>query len=88
MKFKNEFPKQETTIFTDKKNGSLTGILNATVHYRNYKGYLDKIDHYTISGNKNAWYGISSDFKYDYLMNKVKPFYLDSFKRKMIVTKI
>ena len=88
MNFTNKFPKQETTIVTDKKNGSLNGVLNTTVHYRNYKAYLDKTNHYTISGDKNAWYGISSDFKYDELMNKIKDVYFDSFGREMKVMKI
>jgi len=87
MTFKNKFPKNEVTIETIKKVGSLNCSQNVIVHHRDYKGYLDTVVHYVLTGDKNAWYGIKSDFKYDQLMNKVKEIYVDSFGRKMKVTK-
>jgi hypothetical protein len=85
MKFTNQYPKNEITIETTSKVGSLLHDNNSVVHYRHYQGYLDKIDHITLSGSKNAWYGIKTDFMYDKTINKLKPFYIDEFGRKMIV---
>ena len=88
MIFKNEFPKNEITIQTIKKIGSLDCSQSVEVHHRDYKGYLDSVTHYVLSGDKNVWYGIKTDFKYDQLMNKVKDVYIDSFGREMKVFKI
>lgn len=88
MKFTNEYPKQETIIETIKEKGSLMCNHKAIIHYRNYQGWMDSIDYYTITGDKNAWYDIKVNFKYDYLMGQVKDTYLDSFGRKMKVLKV
>ncbi len=86
MTFKTEYPKREVTIETFKKVGDLTHSSKSIVHYRDFKGYLDKVLYYTIEGDKNAWNEIKVDFKYDEMMGKVKDFYTDSFGRKMKVT--
>ena len=86
MTFTNEFPKQQVIIETIKKVGDLTHISESLVHYRDFKGYLDKVVYYTIKGDKNAWNEIKSSFKYDEMMGKVKDVYTDSFGRKMKVT--
>jgi hypothetical protein len=86
MKFKNEFPKSEVTIETIKKSGDLAKISQKSkIHYRDYKGYLDCVYHYTLIGDKAAWYSIKSEFKYDYLMNRVKPEYKGEFGRTLKV---
>jgi hypothetical protein len=85
---KKQFPKSEVTIETIKKVGSLDCSQNVIIHYRDYKAYLDTVVYYIITGNKNSWYEIKSDFKYDQIMNKVKDVYFDSFGRKMKVNKI
>jgi len=85
MNFKTEFPKKEITIETFRKVGSLIGDEKVIVHYRNYRAYLDKVNHITLSGDKNVWYGVKSEFLYDTLMNSVKKVYTDSFGRKMKV---
>ena len=86
MTFKNEFPKKEVTIVTDKKVGCLISDSTATIHYRDYKGYLDAIQHITLDGARNAWHEIKNDFFYDTLMNQVKEVYTDSFNRVLKVT--
>ena len=86
MTFKNEFPKKEVTIVTDKKVGCLISDSTATIHYRDYKGYLDAIQHITLDGARNAWHEIKNDFFYDTLMNQVKDVYTDSFNRALKVT--
>ena len=88
MKFTNQYPKKEITIETIKTIGSLIADHKAVVHYRDYKGYKDSTDYIRLEGDKNAWYGIKTDFLYDTLMDKVKDFYTDSFGRVMNVTKI
>ena len=88
MTFTNEYPKLETTIETIRKKGSLTVNHEAIIHFRHYQGWLDKVDYFVIEGAKNAWHEIKIDFRYDYTMNKVKGSYVDSFGRKMKVTKI
>ena len=86
MTFKNKFPKKEVTIVTDKKVGCLMSDSTATIHYRDYKGYLDSIQHITLDGARNAWHEIKNDFFYDTLMNQVKDVYTDSFNRALKVT--
>ena len=86
MTFKNEFPKKEVTIVSDKKIGCLISDSTATIHYRDYKGYLDAIQHITLDGARNAWHEIKNDFFYDTLMNQVKEVYTDSFNRALKVT--
>ena len=86
MKFTNKYPKLETTIETIRKRGSLTVNHDAIVHFRHYQGWLDKVDYFIIEGYKNAWHEIKVDFRYDYMMGKVKKSYTDSFGRKMKVT--
>jgi len=88
MIFTTEYPRQETIIETIKQVGSLACNHKAIVHYRNYQGWLDNVDHFQIEGDKNAWYEIKGDFKYDYLMDRVKSEYKDSFGRVMKVTKV
>ena len=85
MKFKSEFPKKEITIETTKKVGSLMADHKAVVHYRNYRAYLDEVNHITLTGDKVTWYGIKYDFLYDTLMDNVKKVYTDSFGRTMKV---
>ena len=85
MVFKNKYPKNEVTIETIKKVGSLDCSQKVIIHHRDYKGYLDAVVHYVITGDKNVWPGIKSNFKYDQLMNKVKNIYVDSFGRNMEV---
>tara|TARA_R110001632_G_C11184251_1_gene401199 strand:+ start:408 stop:677 length:270 start_codon:yes stop_codon:yes gene_type:complete len=85
MTFANKFPKKEIIIETIKKVGSLTCDSNCKIHYRNYKGYLDTVEHIVLKGDKNAWYGVKSDFLYDTLMNTVKGFYKDSYGRELKV---
>lgn len=86
MTFKNEFPKKEITVVTNNKVGSLIKNDNATIHYRDYKGYLDTVQHIVLKGSRNAWFEIKQDFLYDTLMGTVKGVYLDSFNRKLKVT--
>jgi hypothetical protein len=86
MTFTNNFPKKEITIETIKKTGSLTCDSTSKIHYRNYKGYLDAVQHIILEGDKNAWYGVKYDFLYDTLMNKVKHFYKDFDGRELKVT--
>lgn len=81
-----EFPKNEVVIQHFGSEGSLNLSDTVKVHYRNYKAYLDKVDYYILEGDKNTWYGVASDFKYDYLMGTIKDTYIDSFNRKMKVT--
>lgn len=69
-----------TTIETTKTN-SLARIGDAIIHFKNYRGDLDKTDYYTLEGDRNAWYDIKVDFKYDYMMNQVKKEYKDTFNR-------
>ena len=88
MRFNTEFPKHETTLITTKQEGNLSLSASVVVHYRNYKGFEDSVDHYTITGDRNAWYEIKQKFNYDYLMGAVKDAYTDSFKRVMNVSKI
>ena len=88
MNFTNQFPKSEVTIETTKKVGSLDCSQNVIIHYRDYKAYLDTVAHYIITGDKNSWYEVKVDFKYDQIMNKVKDAYYDSFGREMKVIKI
>ena len=85
MKFNNEYPKKEITIETTKKVGSLIADHKAVIHYRNYRAYLDEVNHITLTGEKNVWYCIKGDFLYDTLMNDVKEVYTDSFGRQMKV---
>tara|TARA_B110000285_G_scaffold105768_1_gene120382 strand:+ start:546 stop:815 length:270 start_codon:yes stop_codon:yes gene_type:complete len=85
MKFTNQFPKKEIIIETTKKVGSLTCDSNSKIHYRNYKGYLDTVNHIVLEGDKNAWYSVKSDFLYDTLMNTVKNYYKDSYGRVLNV---
>ena len=85
MKFTNDFPKKEIIIETIKKVGSLTCDSNSKIHYRNYKGYLDTVQHIVLEGDKNAWYAVKSDFLYDTLMNTVKGSYKDSYGRELKV---
>ena len=60
-KFKNKYPKQEVTLEFDKKtNLARTG--NVTVHYRHYQGHSDTLEHYTLEGDRNAWYEIKPLF--------------------------
>ena len=87
MKFTNQYPKKEITIETIKTIGSLIADHKAVFHYRDYKGYKDSTDYIRLEGDKNAWYGIKTDFLYDTLMDKVKDVYADSFGRKMRVEK-
>jgi len=86
MTFTTEFPKKEVTIVTDKKVGCLMADNKATIHYRDYKGYLDIVQHITLEGSRNAWYEVKNDFFYDTLMNNVKDTYTDSFNRTLNVT--
>ena len=86
MTFKNEFPKKEITVVTDVKVGSLTSDNNATIHYRDFKGYLDTVQHIVLKGSRNAWFEIKNDFLYDTLMGTVKDTYSDSFNRKLKVS--
>ena len=86
MNFTNEFPKKEIIIETTKKVGSLTCDSNSKIHYRNYRGYLDTVQHIILEGNKNAWYGVKSDFLYDTLMDTVKNSYKDFDGRELKVT--
>lgn len=83
----NLYPKREIFIETIKTN-SLNRIGNAIIHFRNFNVNDDKIDYYTIVGEKNAWYDIKVNFNYDYMMNQVKNEYKDTFNRVMKVTKI
>ena len=83
----NLYPKREIFIETIKTN-SLNRIGNAIIHFRNFNVNDDKIDYYTIVGEKNAWYDIKVNFNYDYMMNQVKNKYKDTFNRVMKVTKI
>lgn len=85
MTFSNEFPKQEVTVITNKKIGSLISDDVCTVHFRDYKGYLDTVQHITLTGDRNAWFGIKSIFKYDVMMCNVKDTYTDEFGRIMKV---
>jgi len=85
MNFKNEFPKQEITIVKEKCNLSKTNN-ECEIHYRDYKGYLDKVVHYVLKGDYNAWInGVKANFKYDTLMNDVKDLYTDEFNRSLKV---
>lgn len=86
VQFKNKFPKKEITIITDVKVGSLINDNKVTIHFRDYKGYSDSVQHIILEGPKNAWFEIKHDFLYDTLMDKVKDVYSDSFKRKLKVT--
>ena len=86
MNFTNEFPKKEIIIETTKKVGSLTCDSSSKIHYRNYRGYLDTVQHIILEGNKNAWYGVKSDFLYDTLMDTVKNSYKDFDGRELKVT--
>ena len=86
MTFTTEFPKKEVTIVTNKKVGCLMADSTATIHFRDYKGYLDSIQHITLDGARNAWHEIKNDFFYDTLMNQVKDVYTDSFNRVLNVT--
>jgi hypothetical protein len=83
----NLYPKRETFIET-KKSNSLARIGDAIIHFRNYNVNDDKIDYYTITGDRNAWYDVKVNFNYDYMMCQVKNEYKDTFNRIMIVTKI
>ncbi len=58
---------------------------NTTIHFRDYKSYLDKVQHITLTGSENAWFEIKADFLYDNLMGVVKDSYKDSFNRVMNV---
>ena len=86
MNFKNEYPKKEITIVTNVKVGSLIADNNVEIHFRDYKGYLDTIQHIILEGPKNAWFEIKHDFLYDTLTGKIKDLYSDSFDRKLKVT--
>jgi hypothetical protein len=86
MNFKNEYPKKEITIVTNVKVGSLIADNNVEIHFRDYKGYLDTIQHIILEGPKNAWFEIKHDFLYDTLIGTIKDFYSDSFDRKLKVT--
>ena len=86
MTFNNKYPKKEITIQTIKKVGSLIADHKAVVNYRNYLGYLDSVNHITLTGDKNAWYEVKCQFLYDTLMGSVKDVYTDSFGRKMEVS--
>ena len=85
MTFTNQFPKNEVIIETIKEVSSLICDHSAVVHYRHYQGYLDKVDHITLTGPKNAWYGIKTEFIYDKSMNQIKDVYTDEFGRQMNV---
>lgn len=85
MTFKNEYPKKEITIETFNKKGSLKLDQNCKIHYRNYRGYLDSVNHIVIEGEKNAWYEIKDNFLYDTLIDNVKDVYTDTFGRIMKV---
>lgn len=83
--FQNQYPKKEITIITSIKVGSLMADNNVEIHYRDYKGYLDTIQHIILKGPKNAWFEIKHNFLYDTLMGNVKNIYSDSFGRKLRV---
>jgi len=85
INFKTEFPKKEITIVTDVKIGSLTSDNNATIHYRDFKGYLDTVQHIVLKGSRNAWFEVKQEFLYDTLMGTVKDTYSDSFNRELKV---
>ena len=83
----NLYPKREILIETVKTN-SLSRISDAVIHFRNYNVNEDKIDYYTITGERNAWYDIKVNFLYDQMMEQIKSEYKDSFNRVMKVTKV
>ena len=83
--FKNEFPKKEITIITETKIGSLIADNQSIIHYRDFKGYLDSVQHIVLVGPKNAWFEIKHQFFYDTLMGRVKNSYKDSFNRELKV---
>ncbi len=85
MNYKNQFTKKEITILTNVKVGSLMANNNVEIHFRDYKGYLDTIQHIVLEGPKNAWFEIKHNFLYDTLMGTVKEIYSDSFNRKLKV---
>lgn len=86
MTFTNEFPKKEVTIAREVSVGSLIHNDLATIHYRDYKGYLDSIQYIILEGSQNAWFEVKADFLYDTLMGTVKGAYSDSFGRELKVT--
>jgi hypothetical protein len=86
MNFKNKYPKKEITVITNVKIGSLTSDNNSVIHYRDFKGYLDTIQHIILKGSRNAWFEIKNEFLYDTLMGTVKDTYSDSFNRKLKVS--
>tara|TARA_R110002095_G_scaffold208713_1_gene194658 strand:- start:278 stop:547 length:270 start_codon:yes stop_codon:yes gene_type:complete len=88
MKFINEYPKKEITIEAIKTVGSLSINESCKIHYRNYLGYLDSVNHIILEGDKNTWFGIKHDFLYDTLMNTVKKEYIDVFNRSIKVSVI
>jgi hypothetical protein len=77
MTFTNEYPKKEITIITNVKIGSLTSDNNAEIHFRDFKGYLDTVQHIVLTGSRNVWHEIK--------MANIKETYKDSFGRKMEV---
>ena len=86
MNFTNEFPKSEVIIETETKSGDLAKINEQSkIHYRDYKAYLDCVYHYTLIGSKSAWHSIKAEFKYDYLMGRVKKEYIGEFGRRLKV---
>jgi hypothetical protein len=54
---KNLYPKREIVIETIKTN-SLSRISDCVIHFRNYNVNEDKINYYTITGERNAWYEV------------------------------
>jgi hypothetical protein len=58
MTFTNEYPKKEITIITNVKIGSLTSDNNAEIHFRDFKGYLDTVQHIVLTGSRNVWHEI------------------------------
>ena len=81
----NEYPKKEITIITNVKTGSLISDNTAEIHFRDFKGYLDTVQHIVLTGSRNAWHEVKNEFLYDTLMANIKETYKDSFGRKMKV---
>lgn len=82
-------PKYELKTVRVSKKGSLSGLGKGLGTFKNYNDYNETLDVYELTTDDyNSFYGTKGNFKYDYIMGKVKDVYSDEFGRKVYVKKV
>ena len=82
-------PKHELKTVRVSKKGTLSGLGKGLGTFKNYNDYNETLDVYELTTDDyHAFNGTKGDFKYDYMMAKVKDVYSDEFGRKVYVKKV